>query len=260
MADNVNPVSSILVLGEPVLGARISNWIAETSQHGERVALAVRGDVGPSPLPHLHSGVEFVGALSRPESEALAAARARSGSFLITCYWPWILPESAYTSYAGATLNFHPALLPRDRGWYPHVHQIRHRLPAGVSLHQLDADADTGRIWAQREVRLPFPVTAGIARDALREEIFDLFTECWWDIAAGGIEPWDQRGPSSYHAKGDVESLDHVDREAVMTFEDAVRIIACRNSGPRSFLWVDGDDGPTFIHITFTHDGRLSNT
>lgn len=249
--------TTVLVLGDSDLGPRVANWIAAAAPAGVEVRLAVRGDIAAPDLANLEHGVEFLGGLTRAQSESLAANVADPNNFLVTCYWPWILPESSFAGYEGATLNFHPALLPRDRGWYPHVHQIRFNQPSGVTLHQLDAEADTGMIWAQREVPLPFPLTGGQARERLREAIFTLFTDHWDDVVHRNIRPTPQQGPSSYHTKADVAALDSVDREAWMTFEDAIRAIACRNAGRRSFLQLQGDEGPIFVHLSFSTDGRV---
>ena len=64
---------------------------------------------------------------------------------IICVYWPWILPENVYSN-CDITVNFHPALLPKNKGWYPHVHNLINGDQAGVTLHQLAAKADTGPI------------------------------------------------------------------------------------------------------------------
>ena len=56
--------------------------------------------------------------------------------FLITVYWPWILKESFF-QLAKQTINFHPSLLPMNRGWYPHVHNIIKNTKSGVTLHKI---------------------------------------------------------------------------------------------------------------------------
>ena len=48
------------------------------------------------------------------------------------------------------SLNFHPSPLPKDRGWYPHVHQIRNNNDSGVTLHVIDEKLDSGEIWKQK--------------------------------------------------------------------------------------------------------------
>ena len=52
------------------------------------------------------------------------------------------------------SVNFHPAFLPINRGWYPHVHSIVDGSKLGVTLHRIDEGADTGPIWVQKEMRL----------------------------------------------------------------------------------------------------------
>ena len=52
------------------------------------------------------------------------------------------------------TVNFHPALLPINRGWFPHVHSLIDGSKAGVTLHQIAEGADTGLIWVQEEEKI----------------------------------------------------------------------------------------------------------
>ena len=53
-------------------------------------------------------------------------------------------------SLSEKTINFHPSLLPSYRGWYPHVHNIIDKTQCGVTLHELNEGADTGKIWIQK--------------------------------------------------------------------------------------------------------------
>jgi len=49
-------------------------------------------------------------------------------------------------------VNFHPGLNPYNRGWFPQVFSIINKMPAGVTLHVMDAEVDHGVIIDQREV------------------------------------------------------------------------------------------------------------
>lgn len=248
----------VLVLGDAEIGPEIANWIAAYHRVPSRVSLVTRGDQQALKDFKGHDNVEYLGPLDRRESERAAETFSQRESMLITCYWPWILPESSLIGYQGRTLNFHPAFLPKDRGWYPHVHQIRLNRPSGVTLHQLAPSVDQGDIWCQEKVLIPFPSTAQEGRRILQERIVQLFKENWHSIAAGSIVPTPQQGEGNFWQKSSVSLYDHLQKDEHSSVEDLLRKLACRNFGDRSFIRIEGDLGPTYVHVAFTKDGRLS--
>lgn len=51
-------------------------------------------------------------------------------------------------------INIHPGYNPFNRGWYPHVFSIINKLPAGVTIHEMDEKIDHGHIIDQRELKI----------------------------------------------------------------------------------------------------------
>ena len=74
--------------------------------------------------------------------------------FHITVYWPYLLDKETIQK-AKSSVNFHPAFLPINRGWYPHVHSIIDGSKSGVTLHEINEFADKGNIWMQKEINIP---------------------------------------------------------------------------------------------------------
>jgi len=249
---------TVLVLGDPKVGTLVSEWIAGTSLGRVSVELATRNDRKATLVESGTANFRNLGPVSRSESEMLAHENASQGNFLITCYWPWVLPFSSFEGYSGRTLNFHPSMLPSDRGWYPHVHQIREGRSSGVTLHVLSAEVDCGDIWAQRTVTLPFPLTSGEARLVLESRILKLFKDTWWSIFESKIEPRSQMGDGTYLPKAAVTNLNSLDRDAILPVEEVIRAIASRNSGGKSYIQIAGDAGLQYVHISFSSTGDLT--
>jgi len=67
---------------------------------------------------------------------------------MITVYWPWLIKKN-YLNTCKNSINFHPAYLPKNRGWYPHVNNILDNSVPGVTLHKIDEGIDTGPIWCK---------------------------------------------------------------------------------------------------------------
>lgn len=168
---------------------------------------------------------------------------SRNDIILITVYWPWLLPEDIF-GLAHKTINFHPAPLPINRGWYPHVHSIIDGSLAGVTLHVIEKDADTGPIWAQKIIDIRADETAFDLYQRLQVEIFSLFKENWCLIKRGEIIPRAQNHQDgNYHSKKEVHELDLIDLDQEYKARDLINLLRARSFGKRGFAYFyDGDD------------------
>ena len=96
-------------------------------------------------------------------------------------------------------LNLHPSLLPYNRGKSPNVWPLIEGTPAGVTLHYMDEEFDTGPIVAQREVETDFADTGKDLHQRLEDAQFELFTDVWPDVVAGTIDPIPQDSEAGTH-------------------------------------------------------------
>jgi len=99
-----------------------------------------------------------------PELDVLLPARRSSVApllasvepDLVVCMgFPWKIPPDALAVPRLGWLNGHPSLLPRHRGPLPVAWAIREGdEEIGITFHRMDADLDTGPIFAQRRYPL----------------------------------------------------------------------------------------------------------
>jgi methionyl-tRNA formyltransferase len=109
-----------------------------------------------------------IGSFGRPE--ALAAFEGMQPELGVAACFPWLLPERWLGVPEMGVLNLHPSLLPAYRGPQPLFWQFRAgEQRTGVTLHFMDAGADTGPIAAQQEIGFPEGVTA-FAADLIAAE------------------------------------------------------------------------------------------
>lgn len=174
--------------------------------------------------------------------------------FIITVYWSFlILPE--FFKLAKSTVNFHPAMLPINRGWYPHVHSFLDGSPTGVTLHQIDETADTGLIWAQKLVPIRDTDTAFEIYNRLQDEIIQLFKDTWPTIKKGGLTPFKQdESKAVYHAKSEINGLDKIDLNATYTGSQIISVLRARSFGSKGFAYYEKDGKKIYLNI------RLSET
>jgi methionyl-tRNA formyltransferase len=158
---------------------------------------------------------------------------------IITVYWPFIVPMD-FCNSASITVNFHPALLPINRGWYPHVHSIIDGSPAGVTLHKLSEEADQGDIWAQQKIEIQPWENAGDVYIKLQASITQLFVENWELIATGKIIPWQQdESMAVYHSKKEIDSMDEIDLNRSYLAGDFLNLLRARTFGERGFAYFE---------------------
>lgn len=175
--------------------------------------------------------------------------------FMLTVYWPRLLKPEIFGLAKGGCVNFHPALLPVNRGWYPHVHSILDGTPAGVTLHLIDEGADTGPVLAQKKVTVLPTDNAGTLHARLQDEIFELFKQNWPAIKDGRLEavPQDE-SEAVYRKKSEVDALDFIDLEKQYRARDLLNLLRARSFGPRGFAYFE-DGGRVYARLQLNRTG-----
>jgi methionyl-tRNA formyltransferase len=110
------------------------------------------------------AGIPVLGLRSLGRQEVAAAlAELRPDVACVAC-WPWRIPPSLLSLPPYGFLNLHPSPLPELRGPEPLFWAFQQGLEqSGVTLHQMDAQLDTGAIIAQAALDLPAGITGPAA-------------------------------------------------------------------------------------------------
>ena len=162
--------------------------------------------------------------------------------YLICVYWPYLLKKEVINQSSN-TINFHPAYLPINRGWYPHVHSIIDGSPAGVTLHEINENADEGDIIVQKKIKIPQNFCAGEAYKLLQNKILTLFKENWELIKSEKIVKTKQKHSfSNYHKKNEIKKLDFIDIK-LKENRDLINQLRARSFGEKGFAYFIDDDG-----------------
>ena len=170
--------------------------------------------------------------------------------FIITVYWAYLLKPKIY-NLAKNTINFHPALLPINRGWYPHVFSLIYNQPFGVTLHQIDETADTGDIYIQKEVFPSIDMDASQIYWLLQDEIFDLFVKNWEKIKSGKYKLKKQNErKSNYRKKSEIKKYDKINLNKKETFFNFINLIRSRCFGEQVFSFFEYEGQKYSIRIS----------
>ena len=142
------------------------------------------------PIKSTYKKIKIYKVGNQKECEELIIKKSKSSDdFLVSSYWPWKFSQEIVAKFNNNSVNFHPSPLPKDRGWFPHVHQIRKDQNSGVTLHVIDEKLDNSDIWVQKIIKLPYPINSGVAHDILKKEIVKIFNDNWSKILTSKIKP-----------------------------------------------------------------------
>jgi len=181
--------------------------------------------------------------------EHVETLKELNADFIITVYWAYLLKPSVFKAVKD-TVNFHPAYLPINRGWYPHVHSIIDGSKLGVTLHRIDEGSDTGPIWAQKEIELLPLDTAKTIYERSQNEIIELFKKSWDKIKSDELRPIKQdHSKAIYHKKNELNKLDYIELEQTLKVKDIINLLRARSFGNLGFAYFNHNNKKVYLNL-----------
>ena len=176
------------------------------------------------------------------DERILADIAALEPALGLSVYFGHILRAPLLGLFPRGVVNLHPSLLPYNRGSYPNVWSIVDGTPAGATLHYIDEGIDTGDIIAQRRVEVSPSDTGGTLYAKLEEGAVELLGETWPTIVAGTNRRTPQLPGGTVHRMRDVETIDPIDLDGVVTARRLIDILRARTFAPHrgAYFVVDG--------------------
>ncbi|WP_311172600.1 methionyl-tRNA formyltransferase [Halobellus ordinarius] len=146
------------------------------------------------------------------EPDQLDIVRQVDPDFIVSVGFDHLVPPEVLNIPSEDAINLHPSYLPYNRGKSPNVWPLIEGTPAGVTLHSMGTEFDTGDIIAQKQVETDFSDTGKVLHQRLEDAQFELFTETWPNIKSGDIKYSSQDdADGSYHTKTDFVELCELD-------------------------------------------------
>jgi len=243
-------MSKIILMANDLPGVEVAKFLKESGEDLLRLYIHEEGAQKSTDLIISESGCKEVYKASLLKDPLhVENLQSLGADYIITVYWTYLLKPDVINSVKD-TVNFHPALLPINRGWFPHVHSIIDGTPLGVTLHRIDEGADTGPIWAQKEVELLLVDTAKTVYDRLQNEMVELFKANWPKIKSGSISPKEQdHDQAIYHKKKEIEQMDFLDLEKKMTIREIINILRARSFGDLGFSFFEEGGKKVYLNL-----------
>ena len=202
------------------------------------------------PTERVFSAEEITSEAGRAKIQALAPDIA------LSLYWGTILPPE-FLAIPKETINLHLSYLPYNRGANPNAWAIVEGTPAGVTLHTIDAGADTGPIIAQKEVTKESIDTGKSIYDKLSRTAVELFKEAWPSIVEGTATRTPQSGPSTAHLRKDFQQLAAIDLDAPTTARKVLDHLRAKTFPPfpgAYFIDADGREVQVRVELSYSDD------
>ena len=128
---------------------------------------------------------------------------------IISYNYKYIIGQELISYMDGRIINLHISLLPWNRGANPNFWSFVDDTPKGVTIHQINAGLDKGKILCQKECFFDAEKETFLSTyDKLNETIVALFKENCQDIMGGRIVPREQPSGGSYHSVKDFQEVE----------------------------------------------------
>lgn len=225
----------VIVLGLNRFGERIYKWLLEQDD---------------TTVQALITHKEQYNTIKKLEPELIVSAGFR-----------FIVPEEILQIPSRGAVNLHPSYLPYNKGANPNVWSIIEDVPAGVSVHYMVPEVDSGPIIGRKKVPV-YPDDDGrsLYRRLEREQI-TLFKEVWDDIREGQAETIIQNdGVGTNHYKQDFSDLFEIDLNEQVKAGDLIDRLRALTFPPYNNAYFEKDGEKYFIEVDVTPGSEVEGS
>jgi len=227
---------SIIVLADNVIGLEAIKFLKSKNEKIEAIFL--------HPKDYCNLDQEIIAASELEESrifnigknwdeESLTFLQEVNPDFILAASWRYILPKEVIKIAKKTCINFHLSFLPFNKGKKPNVWPIIEGTPAGVSLHEIDENIDTGPVIARKEVIVEPIDTGRTLYIKLVKTMNQLFKNEWENIKKGNYKLIDQRGlEGTFHLDKDFAELDLINLDKHYLGRDLINLLRARTFKP----------------------------
>lgn len=165
----------------------------------------------------------------------------------VLAWWPHILREPLLSITTRGFINFHPSLLPYNRGKHYNFWALVEGAPFGVSLHIVNEGIDTGDIIAQRAIPYDWTDNGESLYNKARKAIVALFRDSYPSLREAGLEAHPQNlALGSSHHSGELEKASRLDLDRFYRARDLINLLRARTFSGHPACWFEDNDGQCY--------------
>jgi len=182
---------------------------------GEFAKLTVH--CSPGSEPELKNVQPAVTAINIKEN---ANEIAENFDLVISYHCRQLFPEIIVNSLR--CINIHPGLNPYNRGWYPGVFSIANGLPAGATIHEIDAKIDNGPIIAQKQIEILPEDTSGTVYPKIIAAEYELLDQWFLPMITGKYSTFLPKEKGNLNYKKDYYAFQKLNLEEMMSTRELI--------------------------------------
>ncbi len=167
------------------------------------------------------------------EKENLDTVKQLEPDLVLSSGFEYLVPYEILEVPDKGAVNLHPSYLPFNRGAHPYIWPLIDGTPAGVSIHYMDEDIDTGPIIDKKKVPVNSGDTAYSLRERLMSRMVELFKKNWPDIRDGVEGEKQNKEEGSTHYRSELDDISMLDLEQKMTLEEAINLLRALSYGEK---------------------------
>jgi len=147
-------------------------------------------------------------------------------------------------------INLHPGFNPYNRGWYPHIFSLLNGLPAGATIHEMDAFIDNGPIIIQEQVPIySYDTSISLYTKILKLEL-KLFTESIDSILMNSYTTFKTSKKGNLNLKKDYKKLMCLDLEKKYTGNNFLNLIRALSHEPyKNAYFFDKENNKVYLKV-----------
>ena len=220
-----------------VVGSKIAKFFGDNNKPLACLVLDSKDPSGLNAKIVADSGLKppapvfFSDSLNDPQT--LEALRALGLDLVLLAWWPYIVRKELIDIPRLGCLNFHPSLLPYNRGKNYNFWAIVEQVPFGVTLHWTSEEVDCGDIAFQSPIETTWEDTGATLYRKAQDEIVRLFQEKWPEIKLGHIPriPQDlNRG--SFRLGRELDEASKIELDATYAARSLLNLLRARTFAP----------------------------
>lgn len=148
----------------------------------------------------------------KQSQEKINLETAKNFDIIISFGYQHLIDKNIINNLKCPIINLHISFLPYNRGAHPNFWSFMENTPSGITIHEVDAGIDTGKIIYQNEIDFELfknrnILTFSKTYKTLIREIENLFFANVKNIINQNFSSVDQKGKGTYHEKKDLPKL-----------------------------------------------------
>ena len=144
--------------------------------------------------------------------------------------------EEISSVFEKGIVNFHPSLLPLNRGSDPITWAIFDETKHGVSAHLVDSEIDQGPVLFQEEIEFDFSFTAESLYELSIFKLKNLKIEIIPKWLRNEVVPKIQNGETSSHIKSELAKIKNVNYSDLKDKDNFIKLLRASSFSPKDGL------------------------